>query len=189
MLKYAPFLSILLEQKFYNQIIFKLMHILETPRLIIRYFSIRDLEDLFPILGDPQVMEFSILGVHDRHQIRQFIEQRLLSYIDPGFGLYALVNKENKELIGYCGFFIQNIDERKEVEIGYRLAAKYWGKGLATEAAQTIHQYGREKFNFQRFVCLIDPKNIRSIRVAQKLGMKLEKRIVYYGIDVNVYAK
>ena len=164
------------------------MQILETPRLIIRYFTIRDLESLFPILGDARVMEFSIIGVHDRQQIRKFIEQRLLSYMDPGFGLYALVNKEDRELIGYCGFFIQKIDDRKEVEIGYRLAAKYWGKGLATEAAQTIYQYGRERFNFQRFVCLIEPENTRSIRVAQKLGMKLEKSIVYYGIDVDVYA-
>ena len=164
------------------------MQILETPRLIVRYFTIRDAEDLMSILGDPQVMEFSILGVHDRQQIRQFLEQRLLSYLDPGFGLYALICKENSELVGYCGFFVQKIKERTEVEIGYRLAKQYWGKGLATEAAQALCQYGRQKFTFERFVCLIDSNNFRSIRVAQKLKMKFEKKIVYYGLDVNVYA-
>ena len=164
------------------------MQILETSRLIIRYFTIRDLEDLVPILGDPQVMEFSILGVHDRPLIRRFLEQRLLSYLDPGFGLYALIHKQNRELIGYCGFFVQKIDEHKEVEIGYRLATKYWGKGLATEAAQAIYNYGLNKFKFPRFVCLIEPKNKRSIRVATKLGMKLDKEIIYYNKNVRIYS-
>lgn len=164
------------------------MQILETPRLIVRYFTIRDLNALMPILADPQVMEFSIIGVHNRQQIKQFIEQRLLSYLEPGFGLYALVHKQNQKLIGYCGFFVQKINERKEVEIGYRLATKYWGKGLATEAATSICEYGQKKFNFKRFVCLIEPNNKRSINVAQKIGMKLEKEMIYYGIDVEVYS-
>ena len=164
------------------------MQILETPRLIIRYFSIRDLEALVPILGDAKVMEFSIIGVHDKKQIRQFIEQRLLSYLTSGFGLYALIHKQDRELIGYCGFFVQKVGDRQEVEIGYRLASKYWGRGLATEAARAIYQYGRERFNFKRFICLIEPANSRSIRVAQKLEMKYEKNIIYHGIDVEMYS-
>lgn len=164
------------------------MQILETSRLIVRYFTIRDLDALIPILGDSQVMKFSILGVHNRQQIRKFIEQRLLSYLDPGFGLYALIHKENQELVGYCGFFVQKINDHQEVEIGYRLAAKYWGQGLATEAATCICEYGQDKFNFKRFVCLIEPANIRSIKVAKKLEMKLEKKIIYYGIDVDFYS-
>ena len=165
------------------------MQIIETPRLIVRYFTIRDLEALVPILADPQVMKFSIIGVHNRQQIRQFIEQRLLSYLERGFGLYALIHKENRELIGYCGFFVQTVDKYKEIEVGYRLAAKYWGQGLATEAAQSVCAYGQKKFNFKRYVCLIEPNNKRSIRVAEKLDMKLEKEIVYHGIDVQLYSK
>ena len=165
------------------------MQTLETPRLLVRYFTIRDLEALVPILSDPQVMEFSIIGVHNRRQIRQFIEQRLLSYLEPGFGLYALIHKQKRELIGYCGFFVQKIDEDKEVELGYRLAANYWGRGLATEAAQYVAEYGRNKFNFKRLVCIIEPNNTRSIRVAEKLGMKLEKKIIYYGINANLYGR
>jgi [ribosomal protein S5]-alanine N-acetyltransferase len=164
------------------------MQILKTPRLIVRYFTIRDLEALIPILADARVMEFSILGVHDRQQIRQFIEQRLLSYLERGFGLYALIHQQNQELIGYCGFFVQKIAEYQEVEIGYRLATKYWGQGLATEAATAICEYGQNKFKFKRFICLIEPDNHRSIRVAQKLEMKLEKEIIYHAIDVQLYS-
>ncbi|MBE9048385.1 GNAT family N-acetyltransferase [Pleurocapsales cyanobacterium LEGE 10410] len=164
------------------------MQILETPRLTLRYITIRDTDALMPILGDREVMRYSIIGVHDRKKIRQFIEQRLLSYLECGFGLYGLINRENNQLIGYCGFFVQTVEQQKEVEIGYRLARQYWGKGLATEAAQAVLKYGRERFNFKRFICLIDPENIRSIRVAQKLGMKLEKNIIYYGLNVAMYS-
>lgn len=164
------------------------MKILETSRLKLRYLTIRDKEALVPILCDAEVMRYSLIGVHDRRQIRQFIEQRLLSYLEYGFGLYAVVYKPNQELIGYCGFFIQSIEQQKEVEIGYRLAKKYWGQGLGTEAAKAVLEYGQQRFNFQRFVCLIDPENVRSIRVAQKLGMKLEKELIYHGLDVQMYS-
>lgn len=164
------------------------MRILETSRLILRYFTIRDRAALIPILGDARVMEFSIIGVHNDRQIRQFIEQRLLSYLEPGFGLYALIHKQNQQLIGYCGFFVQQVNQHHEVEIGYRLAYQYWGQGLATEAAQAVLAYGRQKYNFTRFICLIEPANTRSIRVAQKLGMALEKQIIYHGLDVDMYS-
>ena len=164
------------------------MRILETSRLKLRYLTIRDRDALVPILSDAEVMRYSLIGVHDRRQIRQFIEQRLLSYLEYGFGLYALVYKPNQEFIGYCGFFIQPIEQRKEVEIGYRLAKKYWGQGLGTEAAKAVLEYGQQRFNFKRFVCLIDPENVRSIRVAQKLGMKLEQELIYHGLDVQMYS-
>ena len=164
------------------------MQILETPRLTLRYITVRDADAFVPILGDALVMRYSVIGVHTPKQIRQFIDQRLISYLERGFGLYALVHKQDEKMIGYCGFFIQSIDENREVEVGYRLAQKYWGQGLATEAAQAVIQYGRERFNFQRFICLIDPENIRSIRVATKLGMKREKRLIYHGLDVAMYS-
>ncbi|MEL6440389.1 MAG: GNAT family N-acetyltransferase [Cyanobacteria bacterium J06621_8] len=164
------------------------MQILETPRLTVRYITSQDAAALVPILGDAEVMRYSIVGVHNQKQIKQFIEQRLLSYLERGFGLYGLVHKQEGVLIGYCGFFIQSLEEHQEVEIGYRLAKKYWGQGLATEAAQAIFQYGQERFNFKRFTCLIEPANTRSVRVASKLGMKLEKMIVYYGLDVAMYS-
>jgi [ribosomal protein S5]-alanine N-acetyltransferase len=164
------------------------MQILETSRLTLRYITSRDAEALMPILGDAEVMQFSIIGVHSPKQIKQFIEQRLISYMEYGFGLYAVVHKQNQELIGYCGFFIQSIEQQKEVEVGYRLAQKYWGQGLATEAAKAVVEYGQQRFNFQRFVCLIETENSRSIRVANKLGMTLEKKIIYHGLDVAMYS-
>ena len=164
------------------------MQIIETPNLTLRYITSRDAPALESILSDAEVMRYSIIGVHNKKQIKQFIEQRLLSYLERGFGLYALVHKQDREMIGYCGFFIQSIAKQREVEVGYRLAKKYWGQGLATEAAQAVVKYGRERFNFQRYICLIEPENIRSIRVATKLGMSFEKKIIYHGLNVAMYS-
>ena len=69
------------------------------------------------------------------------------------------------------------------------LARQYWGQGLATEAAQAVLKYGRDRYGFKRFVCLIDPANARSINLANKLGMALEKQIIYHGLDVNMYSR
>ena len=164
------------------------MQIIETPNLTLRFITSRDAPALESILGDAEVMQYSITGVHNRKQIRQFIEQRLLSYLECGFGLYALVHKQDEAMIGYCGFFIQSVEQQKEVEVGYRLAKKYWGQGLATEAAQAVVKYGRERFNFKRYICLIEPENVRSIRVATKLGMIFEKNIIYHGLNVALYS-
>jgi [ribosomal protein S5]-alanine N-acetyltransferase len=92
------------------------MQILETSRLTLRYITSRDAEALMPILGDAQVMQFSIIGVHSPRQIKQFIEQRLISYLEYGFGLYAVVHKPNQELIGYCGFLFNLLSRKKKLK-------------------------------------------------------------------------
>ena len=65
--------------------------------------------------------------------------------------------------------------------MAYTIAREYWGQGLGTEAASGILQYGFEKLNLSRLICLIDPENIASQKVAEKIGMTLEKRVA--GID------
>ena len=62
------------------------MQILETSRLTLRYITSRDAEALMPILGDAEVMQFSIIGVHSKKQIKQCIAQRLISYLEYCFG-------------------------------------------------------------------------------------------------------
>jgi len=63
------------------------------------------------------------------------------------------------------------------VEVAYTLAEDFWGQGLATEVAQAILQYGFETLNLSRLICLIDPQNIASQRVAEKMGMKWERTV------------
>ena len=162
--------------------------ITETPRLILRHFTHDDLDNLAPILADPQVMYFSARGVQTREQTRKFINWMLSSYQEEGFGLYAVIYKENYQLIGFCGLLIWDLKKQQEVEIGYRFASQHWGRGLGTEAALAVRDYAWHKLNLNRLICIIQPENNRSIRVAEKLGMKYEKNTVFMNLEVGVYS-
>ncbi|MDJ0688643.1 MAG: GNAT family N-acetyltransferase [Xenococcaceae cyanobacterium MO_188.B32] len=164
-----------------------LFHI-KTPRLNLRYFTPNDLDILTPIFADPEVMHYSISGVKTRSQTEEFINRRLSQYQKYNFGLYAIVHQANQELIGYCGLLVWNFETGEEIEIGYRLARAYWGQGLATEAAIAVRDYAWKQLNINRLICIIDPDNIRSIRVAKKLGMNYEKDTVIENINVSIYS-
>jgi RimJ/RimL family protein N-acetyltransferase len=77
------------------------------------------------------------------------------------------------------------IDGQREVEVAYTIAQEYWGQGLATEAARGILEYGFEQLQLSRLICLIAPDNVASRRVAEKIGMTLEKQVD--GIDGDNY--
>jgi ribosomal-protein-alanine N-acetyltransferase len=95
----------------------------------------------------------------------------------PELGLWATIHKETGKFIGRCGLLPWEIDGRLEVEIAYLLDKSFWHQGLATEAAQGILKYGFEKLYLSRLICLIDPENIASQRVAERIGMTLERKV------------
>ena len=92
-----------------------------------------------------------------------------------------LAQADNQEDIVHFLFFLRHaegpwtIDQRHEVEVAYLLAKAYWGQGLGTEAAQAILHYGFEQLGLLRLICLIDPENQASIKVARNIGMLFEK--------------
>jgi len=75
------------------------------------------------------------------------------------------------------------IDEELEIEIAFPLDKSFWHRGLATEAAQSILKYGFEELKLSRLICLIDPDNLASQKVAEKIGMTLERKVDAIGGD------
>jgi [ribosomal protein S5]-alanine N-acetyltransferase len=163
------------------------MVVLETSRLILRQFVREDLDNLSFIFSDPKVMYFSANGVRTKAETETWIENTIASYQTEGFGLYAAIDRKQSRLIGYCGLIVWSIDGFREIEIGYRFTPSYWGKGLATEAAIAVRDYGFEKLGFSSLITIIQPENHRSIRVAEKLGMKYEKNFIFMNLRVNLY--
>lgn len=161
---------------------------LETRRLFLRKFDNSDLDLLMPIMGDPEVQKFSPYGCEDRIGIQKFLDGCKLREARDGVTQYAIILKETNELIGDCGITIQQVDGISEYEIGYKLARKQWGQGYATEAAVACRDFGFEQKNIQRFISIIDPKNISSIRVAARVGMTLEKESLYRNGIVEIYS-
>ncbi|MBP0017078.1 MAG: GNAT family N-acetyltransferase [Cyanobacteria bacterium SBLK] len=164
-------------------------YLLETPRLILRKLRANDRDALTRVLGDPEVMQFSVNGTLTEAEIEEFICDRVFSAYDrKGFSFYGVVEKTQQQLIGICGLLAQKIGDRDEIEIGYRLAREYWGRGLATEAATAVRDYGFNKFHFKRLISIIESDNIRSIRVSEKIGMTYEKDTLFHSIPVRIYS-
>lgn len=163
------------------------MIITETPRLILRQITTDDVDDLAAIFADPVVMKFWP-STRTYAETQQYCDRILSCYEEYGFGLWATVHKADNKLIGRCGLIPQLVDGQTEVEIGYLLAKEYWGRGLATEAAVAIKNYGEEQLNFNRLISLIVPENIASQKVAIKNGMKYEQDTTHAGIKHSVYA-
>jgi [ribosomal protein S5]-alanine N-acetyltransferase len=160
----------------------------ETSRLILRYFTADDLDELAAILGDHQVMRYSIGGIKTRSQTQDFLNWILSNYEKYGFGLYAVIERENQVLIGFCGLLVWFFEEVQEIEMGYRFAKEHWGQGLGTEAATAVRDYAWQKLNLKRLICIIQPENTRSIRVAKKLGMEHERNMFFQGLNVGIYS-
>jgi RimJ/RimL family protein N-acetyltransferase len=129
------------------------------------------LEDLFQVLSRPEVMRDFPTGPNSKAETEKFISWCQSVYQAKGYGLYAVVLPPDKRVIGYCGFHFQDVHGVPEVEICYRLHPDYWGRGIATEAAKLVRDYGFSVLKCPRLISAIERENTRSIRVAEKLGM------------------
>jgi RimJ/RimL family protein N-acetyltransferase len=165
------------------------MIVTETPRLILRHLHIVDAEAMERVHCDAEVMRFSA-GVKDAEGVRKWLRGCLEDYYSKwGFGLWAVVSKEHREVIGYCGLSrFGDVGGQPETEVGYRLVRPQWGKGFATEAAAAVREDGFNTLSLSRLIAIIDPKNTASIRVAEKIGLKYEKPVIFHGFDVGIYA-
>jgi [ribosomal protein S5]-alanine N-acetyltransferase len=161
--------------------------VLETKRLILREMTLQDVDDLFEVLSDPEAMQF-YPQPFDRPMTQAWIERNIQRYAQHGFGLWALVLKENGKLIGDCGLVVQEVDGAEEIEVGYHIHRDLWRKGLATEAAQACCDCGFSQLGFHKLISLIDPANIASRRVAEKNGMRLIKEMEWRNKPTCVYA-
>lgn len=166
---------------------------LETPRLFLRRWRDDDLDGFAAVNAQPEVMRY----IHDGRTLdRAATAERLANYQrhwdQQGFGLYAVEIKETGELAGFTGLAVPTFlpEIMPAVEIGWRLGRAYWGRGLATEAAEAVVAHTRAELALRRLVSIHIVGNEASARVMVKLGMSLERETVQpdTGRRVRVYA-
>lgn len=156
--------------------------ILETERLILRRLCLEDLDALFALYRDQEIRQFFPEGILSYSDTKAELEWHMNGHpAFPELGLWATVLKETNGFIGRCGLLPWKIEDRQEVEVAYLLDKKFWGQGLATEAALAIVQHAFGQLKLSRLICLIDPNNSASVNVAQRIGMHFEQKID--GID------
>ena len=162
------------------------MSILQTSRLTLRPFSEEDVDLLAPLMADTDFMRFS-LGPYTREQT-QAILQKFLSWDKAGLpSPFAVILRGHPGVLGYCGF-LHHPEVAEQVEIGYRLDSTYWNRGLITEAARAVRDYAFIDLKLPRVISLVHPDNIPSRRVAEKIGMTVEKQITFRGFPANVFS-
>jgi len=159
---------------------------LETERLRLRLFTHDDLDVMFELNTDPDVIRYADEPVKDMDEVRQRLEDGpLADYKKYGYGRFAVDLKESGKMIGFCG--IKYIPEIELPEVGYRFLKTYWGQGIATEAARACVDFAREDLGIDKLIALIVPENIASVRVAEKLGMSKGPLIHIYDVDALQY--
>ncbi len=157
--------------------------VIETARLRLRAHRLEDFEDSFAMWSDPVVTRF----IGGKPSTEQQAWSRLLGYaghwVLMGFGYWAVEEKATGRFAGELGFanFKRDIaaSMRDVPELGWALASPFHGQGYATEAVRAAVGWGDVRFESARTVCLIDPANLASIRVAEKCGYAVFERTLF----------
>ena len=154
------------------------MVILETSRLILRHQVPDDLDSLYALYTDPEVIRYIPDAPRSLEETRRELEWHQNGHPrHPELGLWAAIHKQSGCFIGRCGLLPWTIEQREEVEVAYLFAKVYWGQGLGSEVAQALVAYGFGVLGLSRLVSLVSPENHASMKVASKAGMRLEKKM------------
>jgi RimJ/RimL family protein N-acetyltransferase len=133
-----------------------------------------DLDDMAALLGDPQAMLY-YPHPKTREEALGWIAWNQRLYRERGVGLWLLTLGASGEFVGDCGLTPKQVDGVTELEVGYHLRVALQGRGLATEAATACCDCARNVLRIHRLIAIIDPRNRPSQRVAEKLGLALER--------------
>jgi len=149
--------------------------VLETPRLILRSFTLDDVDAMYQLMTVPDVIRYvGNKPAQSKQDVLDYLQQHpLRDYQVYGYGRFACVWKETGQVIGFSG--IKFLEEIKETELGYRFLPEFWRKGLATEAGQAVIQFA-QGLGLERLVAVIHPQNEGSQHVALRLGFTLESK-------------
>jgi len=159
---------------------------LTTTQLVLRAFTREDVEPLFRLMREPDVLRyFPPTTPLTRERVEKMVDRALRHWDERGYGLWAVEARSGGALMGRCG--LQFIPETDEVEIDFLLGKPFWGRGFATEAAAAGLGYARSTLETPRVVGIVHPENLASRRVLEKIGMRFAEEARYFGMGVHRY--
>lgn len=159
--------------------------ILETERLYMRELTQDDFKDLCKILQDKETM-YAYEGAFSFAEVQEWLDRQISRYKKWGFGLWAVILKENDKLIGQCGLTVQPWKNGEVLEIGYLFNRSYWHNGYATEAAKACKEYAFEILDANEVCSIIRDTNTASQNVALRNGMTVSDSSVKHYKGVNM---
>jgi len=151
---------------------------LETERLLLRRFTHDDVDNLYQLDSDPEVMRYVTGGATTPREVVERVDlPAFMSYYDrvDGYGFWAAIDKTTDRFLGWFHLRPQEGDPLDQPELGYRLRREAWGMGYATEGARALIRKGFTDLGAQRVVALAFRDNLASRRVMEKSGMTLAR--------------
>ena len=161
------------------------MRELETPTLLLRPLAAGDRDALFRIYAQPEVSAGLITRPQSIEEFRQPFDQML--ELSSTLGMWAVVHKQDRRLIGRCGFYPFSEPPVGTPELAYLLSRAYWRRGLATEAARRCLDFALLDQAWPEVVAVARPDNAASARVLRKIGMELLRRIEIRDVPADLY--
>lgn len=145
--------------------------IFETPRLYFREFTVDDVQLLFNLNNNPNVIKY----VHELPPTTENTTNTLLNIILPqyklyGYGRWAVYQQSDDHFVGWCG--LKFLEENNEIDLGYRFKEEYWNKGYGYEAANATIDYGFNVLKLSAIYARALPGNIASLKIMEKCGMQ-----------------
>ena len=174
---------------------------LETSRLLLRPPTPKDLDGLERLFGDPEVMQFVRSGKPlEREQVAEMLDRMIARFEADGFGQFVVEEREGARFVGRVGLLPHDpetwqsgsraeIGKQAEIEIGWAIAREAWGNNYGLEAAAAVRDWARDELGLRRLVSIIQHGNVRSVRIAKKLGEDFERDIVTpFGKRAHLYS-
>ena len=159
---------------------------LETERLLLRGWRDEDTAPWAELCADDEVMRSlgraGGLALGDAWRDMAIMAGH---WALKGYGHWVLELRATGELVGRAGLYYP--PDWPALELGWAVARPHWGNGYAGEAARTAMDWARDELGTDHLISLIDDDNLRSQRVAEKLGMQQEGRVEVRGFDLRVY--
>ena len=158
---------------------------MHTERLTLRSWRPDDVDPYAELCADPAVMRYIVSGATLPYDVAVAQVQRFCDHwSEHGYGLWAVQERETGAFIGFAGlarpYFLPEV--MPAVEVGWRFAQPYWGRGYATESGRAALTYAFEQIGLDRVIGIAQEANRASWRVMTKLGMTLDRKTAHPGI-------
>jgi len=152
----------------------KTLPIINTPRTVLRWISEHDVDSLYEIFSDPQVMRYwSTVPLPDREAAAELQREIAEGNESEKMFKWGVALRDSGSVIGTATLFNLNLDNGR-AELGYAMGRAYWGKGYMNEALEALVSHAFEVMGLRRLEADVDPRNAASIRTLERLGFQRE---------------